>query len=122
MRLACPHRATHCSSDTLSRVTAFADGELTLAQQFTNALTRLPCRSLVIVGARFANDTLHAELTREPSALAAAGIRSVSRIGDAIAPGALVHAVYSGHRFARELDADPAALAHRRDAPPARLS
>ena len=107
---------------TLSRVTAFADGELTLAHQFTNALTRLPCRSLVIVGARFANDALHGELTREPAALAAAGISSVSRIGDALAPGALVHAVYSGHRFARELDADPAALGHRRDAPLARLN
>ncbi|HYL72004.1 MAG TPA: FAD-dependent oxidoreductase [Candidatus Dormibacteraeota bacterium] len=107
---------------TLARVTEFVDGELTLAHQFTNAITRLPCRSLVIVGARFANDALHAELTRDPSALAAAGIRSVSRIGDALAPGAIVHAVYSGHRFARELDADPAALGHRRDAPLARLS
>jgi dimethylamine/trimethylamine dehydrogenase len=107
---------------TLSRVTAFADGELTLAHQFTNAVTRLPCRSLVIIGARFANDALHAELTREPAALAAAGISSVSRIGDALAPGAIVHAVYSGHRFARELDADPASLGHRRDAPLARLS
>jgi hypothetical protein len=41
----------------------------------------------------------------------------VTRIGDAAAPGAIVHAVYSGHRFARELDADPATLGHRRDAP-----
>jgi dimethylamine/trimethylamine dehydrogenase len=41
----------------------------------------------------------------------------VTRIGDALAPGAIVHAVYSGHRFARELDADPAALLYRRDAP-----
>jgi hypothetical protein len=28
-----------------------------------------------------------------------------------------VHAVYSGHRYARELDADAAALRYRRDAP-----
>src|SRR2546423_4777840 len=34
-----------------------------------------------------------------------------------LAPGAIVHAVYSGHRYARELDADPAILSYRRDAP-----
>ncbi len=107
---------------TLTRVTAFAGGEATLARQFTDEARRLPCRSLVIVGARFANDGLHAALSASPDALAAAGIRSVTRIGDALAPGAIVHAVYSGHRYARELDADPATLAYRRDAPLARQS
>jgi dimethylamine/trimethylamine dehydrogenase len=102
---------------TLARVTAFARGEVTLANQFTNAATRLECNSLLIVGARFANDGLHAALTARPESLAAAGISSVTRIGDALAPGALVHAVYSGHRYAEELDADPASLAYRRDAP-----
>jgi dimethylamine/trimethylamine dehydrogenase len=33
-----------------------------------------------------------------------AGIRSIRTIGDARAPGALVHAVYSGHEFGREFD------------------
>jgi dimethylamine/trimethylamine dehydrogenase len=46
-----------------------------------------------------------------------AGIRSVKRIGDALAPGAIVHAVYSGHRYAEELDTAPAAARYRRDAP-----
>ena len=32
-------------------------------------------------------------------------------------PERIVHAVYSGHRYARELDADPASIAYRRDAP-----
>ncbi len=102
---------------TLSRVTAFAEGAVTLANQFTNEERQLPCRSLVIVGARFANDALHRELGTRAGELAAAGIRSVTRIGDALAPGAIVHAVYSGHRYARELDADPAQLTLRRDAP-----
>jgi dimethylamine/trimethylamine dehydrogenase len=105
---------------TLSRVTAFGRGMVTLANQFTNAETRLECAALVIVGARLANDALHAELTARPGELERAGIRSVTRIGDALAPGAIVHAVYSGHRYARELDADPATLAYRRDAPLAR--
>jgi dimethylamine/trimethylamine dehydrogenase len=102
---------------TLSRVTAFAREEVTLANQFTNAETRLACKSLLIVGTRFANDGLHAALSARPDELAAGGIRSLTRIGDALAPGALVHAVYSGHRYARELDADPGTLTHRRDAP-----
>jgi dimethylamine/trimethylamine dehydrogenase len=102
---------------TLSRVTGFGAGSVTLAGQFTGVTTQRPCATLVIVGARFANDGLHAELSARPEDLARAGIRSVTRIGDALAPGAIVHAVYSGHRYARELDADPATLGVRRDAP-----
>ena len=77
----------------------------------------MPCRSLVIVGARFGNDFLHGALTARGEDLKRAGIVSVTRIGDASAPGALVHAIYSGHRYARELEADPHARAYRRDAP-----
>jgi dimethylamine/trimethylamine dehydrogenase len=102
---------------TLSRVTAFAEGSVTLANQFTNAETRLPCASLVIVGTRFGNDALYTELMARASDFAEAAIRSVTRIGDALAPGAIVHAVYSGHRYARELDTDPIARRYRRDAP-----
>jgi dimethylamine/trimethylamine dehydrogenase len=107
---------------TLARVSAFEAGVVTLAHQFTGAPTRLECASLVIVGTRFANDALHQELTARAEQVAAAGIASVSRIGDALAPGALVHAIYSGHRYARELDADPGTLAFRRDAPLGRLA
>jgi dimethylamine/trimethylamine dehydrogenase len=114
------HRALFAAEiplHTLARVTAFARGEVTLANQFTNAPTRLPCQSLVIVGTRFANDALYAELAARSADLRSAAIQSVTRVGDALAPGAIVHAVYSGHRYARELDADPATLAQRRDAP-----
>ena len=93
---------------TLSRVTALAGGEATVANLFTGAERRLPCRSLVIVGVRRATDSLYQALCARNEDFAAAGIISVDRIGDALAPGALVHAIYSGHRFARELDADPA--------------
>ena len=46
-----------------------------------------------------------------------AGVLSVDRIGDALAPGAIVHAVHSGHRFARELDMERGSELYRRDAP-----
>ena len=39
--------------------------------------------------------------------LADAGIKSVKRIGDCYALGIIAAAVWSGHRFARELDAPP---------------
>jgi dimethylamine/trimethylamine dehydrogenase len=117
------HRALAAAGVTvqpLTRVTGFEGGLVTLESQFTNVESRHECRSLVIVGARFADDGLYAALAARPAELTAAGVRSVTRIGDALAPGALVHAVYSGHRYARELDADPASLAPRRDAPLAR--
>jgi dimethylamine/trimethylamine dehydrogenase len=107
---------------TLTRVTGFTPGEVTLANQFTSAQVRMPCRSLLIVGARFGADALYTQLQERAAQFDDAGIRSVTRIGDALAPGAIVHAVYSGHRYAEELDADPHSLACRRDAPLARRS
>jgi len=114
------HRALFAAGiavHTLSRVANFANRELTLVNQFTTAQHRLPCRSLLLVGARFANDSLHTALTARQDDLGRAGIMSVTRVGDAAAPGAIVHAVYSGHRYARELDAGPASRSCRRDAP-----
>ena len=80
------------------------DGETaTLAHIFTGEESRVPCRSVLIVGLRLPRDELHDALTARADELAAAGIRSVDRIGDALAPGAIVHAVHSGHKLAREL-------------------
>ena len=36
-----------------------------------------------------------------------AGIKSVTLIGDALAPGTIAAAVYGGHRYARDFDATP---------------
>jgi dimethylamine/trimethylamine dehydrogenase len=102
---------------TLVRVESFEGGELTLAHLYTRAPARLPCRALVIVGARLPHDTLYQQLMARRDELARAGIASVSRIGDALAPGAIAHAVYGAHRFARELEAGDCAHLLRRDAP-----
>ena len=102
---------------TLARVASLAEDELTLVHVFTGARTRLPCGSLIIVGARLPNDALYQELMAQRNELLAASIVSVTRVGDALAPGAIAHAVYSGHRYAREIDTDEAARALRRDAP-----
>ena len=102
---------------TLRRVTAYDGRELTLADVFDGAELRLPCRSLVVVGVREPRDELYEDLKASPSALEAAGIVSVARIGDVLAPGAIVHAVHSGHRYAREFDGLPAAVPYQRDFP-----
>ena len=53
---------------------------------------------------------LYQALLARAADLKRAGIAGVSCIGDALAPGAIVHAVHSGHRHAREFD-DPAGAA-----------
>ena len=102
---------------TLSRVVRFELGEVTIANLFTGEERGLPCRSLVIVGARVARDELYQALIRREAELEPAGILSVARGGDALAPGAIAHAVYSGHRYARELDTPAENQLYRRDAP-----
>jgi len=52
--------------------------------------------SVVLVTSRVPNDSLYAELEAN---------HPIERIGDCEAPGTIAHAVYSGHRYAREMDA-----------------
>jgi dimethylamine/trimethylamine dehydrogenase len=102
---------------TLARVESFTPGKLTLTHIFTAARAQLPCQTLIIVGARLPNDALYQELMGRREEFPAAGITSVRRIGDALAPGIIAHAVYSGHRYARELDTGEPGRIFRRDAP-----
>jgi dimethylamine/trimethylamine dehydrogenase len=104
---------------TLRRVTAFDGETLTLADVYSGTPQRLACRSLVIVGMRRPRDELYQALIRRGAELKDAGILTVARIGDALAPGAIVHAVHSGHRHAREFDTESvgAALPYERDFP-----
>jgi dimethylamine/trimethylamine dehydrogenase len=88
---------------TLQTVTGF-DGEAAqLSHLFTGEVTQIAARSLVIVGLRSPCDELYSELTARQAELRAAGVNGIERIGDALAPGAVVHAVYSGHKLAQEL-------------------
>ncbi len=62
-------------------------------------------QSLVLTTSRLPNDTLYRELAAEPEKLEKAGITTLARVGDCVAAGTIQHAVYEGHKFARELDA-----------------
>jgi dimethylamine/trimethylamine dehydrogenase len=89
---------------TLQRVTGFDGASVTLADVYSGREQRLACRSLVIVGMRKPREELYRALVARNADLEAAGIAAVTRIGDSLAPGAIVHAVHSGHRYAREFD------------------
>jgi dimethylamine/trimethylamine dehydrogenase len=71
---------------------------------FTGEPRHLTASSIVIVGLRLPENRLYQALMSREDEFEAAGIKSVDCIGDALAAGALVHAVYSGHAYARGLD------------------
>ena len=102
---------------TLRRVTAFDGDAVTIADVYSGTEKRLACRSLVIVGMRKPRDELYQALMARQADLKNAGIDGVTRIGDAHAPGAIVHAVHSGHRYAREFEAVLEEAPYARDFP-----
>ena len=73
---------------------------------YTDQLTRLDADAVVIVGSRLPEDRLYQALKAREDEWADAGVRSVSLIGDANAPGPIAWATYAGHRYARELDGE----------------
>ena len=82
---------------TLEVVTGFDGETLRLAQIFSGEAREIAARSLVIVGLRQGGSALYEALVGE------GGPQRVHLTGDANAPGAIAHAVYQGHRTAREL-------------------
>ena len=84
----------------------FSNGVVQLASIFRDSDVRsIDCGSLVVVGVRTANDNLYRELKSDADQLKESGIITLRNIGDCRAPGAIVHAVYSGHEWARNIDA-----------------
>lgn len=93
-----------------SSVTALGDGSATLVNNLTGGITKLDAASLVTVTARLPADGLYERLRDRWQD---AGIASLNRIGDCLAPSTIQQAVYSGHKWARELDEAPEGLTPR---------
>jgi dimethylamine/trimethylamine dehydrogenase len=89
-------------------IAGFDGTTLSLEHVWSGKARMLECDAVVAITARLPDDALYESLLSRQSEWADAGIRSVRCIGDAHAPGLIAHAVYEGHRYARELDADPA--------------
>lgn len=60
--------------------------------------------SLLSVTARLPEDGLYHALLERQAEFADLGIKSVTRIGDSLAPGLIAAAVFSGHEYARNLE------------------
>ncbi|MEQ8602919.1 MAG: FAD-dependent oxidoreductase [Marivibrio sp.] len=93
-------------------------GGVRLACTYTGREERVEAAAIVMVTARLPDRALYDALSADPQALEKAGIKSVVRIGDCLAPGTIAAAVYAGHRYAREFDATPdEGLGFRRELP-----
>jgi len=88
-------------------LTRIAPGTSTLACTFTGREEPVDAAALVLVTARQPRGRLMLDLEARQSDWADAGIESVTILGDALAPATIAHAVYAGHRYAEELDAEP---------------
>lgn len=103
---------------TSHNLVSINEREVELACLYTDRRKTLACGSVVMVTARNPRDDLYCELSSRATDLARAGIKSVTRIGDCLAPGTIAAAVYSGHRYARELNEPPATgVPFRRELP-----
>lgn len=86
---------------------ALSAGAAKLACVFTGRTEEVVADALVTVTARLPEDSVARDLAAARERWADAGIRSVTTIGDALAPGTIAAAVFSGRRMAEELDAAP---------------
>ena len=99
-------------------LTQFTDGVATLTSVYQGGDTRsIECGSLVIVGIKKGSDSLYQELVADSDRTTDAGISIVRSIGDCHAPGAIAHAVYSGHECARTIDAGDSEQAFKVERP-----
>ena len=82
---------------------AIGNGTVEVACVYTGQRRRMERGSVVLVTMRDSKDELVVALANAPRE---GVVRSVTAIGDCLAPGLLASAVYSGHRYARELDTE----------------
>jgi len=84
---------------------ASCDGnKAVLSCQYSGQKHEIECQSIVLVTARSPSDMLYQSLVRRLEAGIEKSPQSIKRIGDCEAPSIIAAAVYSGHKYARELD------------------
>lgn len=92
-------------------VAGFDGASVSLECIYTAAVRVHPAETLVLVTSREPEDALYRELVGEAEEASA----RIQRIGDCLQPALIAHAVYSGHKAGRELDALPDRPAPLRD-------
>jgi dimethylamine/trimethylamine dehydrogenase len=97
-------------------VTRFNGDSVNLKGIYDDVPGQLKAASLVMVTGRIPDDSLYYDLKADEEALSAAGINSVTRVGDCLAPGTIAAAVHSGHEYAQGLnEPDPGDLVFKRE-------
>lgn len=91
----------------------YGNGNVRLASVLTGVQSERAATALVTITARLPVDDLHLGLDQLRDRWTTAGIFSVTRIGDCWAPSTIQQAVYTGHKWARELDEAPELLIPR---------
>jgi len=89
---------------TSHNLAGWQDGAATLVDVWSGRQQEIFCAALLAVTSRLPEDSLKHELQVRADECRAAGIAHIDCIGDARAPGLIAHAVYAGHRYAREVD------------------
>jgi dimethylamine/trimethylamine dehydrogenase len=72
---------------------------------YTNEATDLACKTLILVTERFPNRVLYQQLVQQASLDSEVPKRHIELIGDALAPGLIADAVFSGHLAAENFEA-----------------
>jgi len=81
------------------------DGSIAkLVCTYTGRETEVDCEAVVLVTARTPDDQLYQNLVESMESSVENAPKSIKRIGDCEAPAIIAAAVYSGHKYARELD------------------
>ncbi len=82
---------------------SIGDNRAGLSCVFSDQIEEVSVDHVVLVTARNPDDQLYWQLKSLSGQCEDAGIRFIERIGDCLVPGTIAAAVYSGHKWAREL-------------------
>jgi dimethylamine/trimethylamine dehydrogenase len=82
-------------------------GAATLSCVYTGRTLEVECDTVVPVTSMSPNNKIYQKLISDNTTLTSAKIKSVSAIGDCLAPSTIAAAVYAGHKAARGLDEAP---------------
>ncbi len=91
---------------TTHSIASVAADSVTLACTYTSREQQIAAQSVVLVTAMLPETAVFDALQSHSEQWADAGIKTVDCIGDAYAPGTIAAAVWSGHRYAREMDTE----------------
>jgi dimethylamine/trimethylamine dehydrogenase len=92
---------------TAHNLLAYDGREVMISCTHTEHQQSIKADALIMVTARQPNDGLYQTLHHRIENEEQSPLHSLRRIGDCDAPAIIAAAVYSGHRYARELDAKP---------------